>query len=169
MIGEIVVLSPEGYKKWLADSTSGMSLAQNGERLFATLSCNACHNGRPDARGPSLANVFGSRLTLTNGSTTTADEAYLREAILNPSDHVTQGYSPIMPTYQGQISEDGVIALVEFIKNLHSNDRVEQTLNTTTLLPESEGSTRRPATVSQRPAGANPQGRIAAPQGTVKQ
>src|SRR5579864_9234431 len=139
MIGDIVVLSPEGYKKWLAGSTSGMSLAQNGERLFATLSCNACHNGRPDSRGPSLANVFGSRLTLANGSTTTADEAYLREAILNPSDHVTQGYAPIMPTYQGQISEDGVIALVEYIKNLNSNYRVEQTLTTTNLLPENEG------------------------------
>jgi cytochrome c oxidase subunit 2 len=108
--------------------------------------------------------VFGSRLTLANGSTTTADEAYLREAILNPSDHVTQGYAPIMPTYQGQVSEDGVIALVEYIKNLHSNDRVEQTLNTTDLLPEGEGKA-----ASQRPAGSNSQGRIPAPQGTVKQ
>ena len=38
---------------WLAGSTSGNSLAQDGERLFASLSCNACHNTRPDARGPS--------------------------------------------------------------------------------------------------------------------
>ena len=50
MIGEVVVLTPEDYKKWLAQSTSGMSLAQNGERLFASLSCSACHNARPDAR-----------------------------------------------------------------------------------------------------------------------
>src|SRR6266702_4633627 len=139
MIGDIVVLTPDDYKKWLESSTSGMSLAQNGERLFATLSCNACHNGRPDSRGPSLANVFGSRLALTNGSAVTADEAFIRQAILNPSEHVTQGYSPIMPTYQGQISEDGVIALVEYIKNLNSNYRVEQTLNATGLLPEGEG------------------------------
>jgi len=139
MIGEIVVLTPDDYKKWLANSTSGASLAQNGEKLFASLSCGACHNGRADARGPSLAGVYGARLTLTNGQSALADEAYLREAILNPSEHVTQGFSPIMPTYQGQISEDGVISLVEYIKNLHSNDRVEQTLNTTTLLPEGEG------------------------------
>src|SRR5487761_373888 len=124
MIGDIVVMTPDDFKKWLADSTSGMSLAQNGERLFASLSCNACHNGRADARGPSLANVYGSKLTLTSGQTATADEAYLREAILSPSDHVTQGFAPIMPTYQGQISEDGVIALVEYIKNLNSNYRV---------------------------------------------
>ncbi len=139
MIGDIVVMTPDDFKKWLAESTSGASLAQNGERLFASLSCNACHNGRPDARGPNLANVYGSKLTLTNGQTQTADEAYLRESILNPSEHVTQGFSPIMPTYQGQISEDGVIALVEYIKNLNSNYRVDQTLNTTGLLPEGEG------------------------------
>ncbi len=65
MIGDIVVLTPDDFKKWLAGSTSGMSLAQNGERLFASLSCNACHNARPDARGPSLANVYGSKLTLS--------------------------------------------------------------------------------------------------------
>jgi cytochrome c oxidase subunit II len=139
MIGEIVVLSPEDYKKWLAQSNSGASLAQNGERLFASLSCNACHNGRPDARGPSLAGVYGSKLSLAAGGTVQVDDAYLRDAILNPSQHVTQGFAPIMPTYQGQVSEDGVIALVEYIKNLNSNYRVEQTLNTTDLLPESEG------------------------------
>ena len=67
MIGDVVVMTPDDFKKWLAGSTSGASLAQNGERLFASLSCNACHNTRPDARGPSLANVYGSKLTLANG------------------------------------------------------------------------------------------------------
>ena len=78
--------------------------------------------------------------TLSSGGTVTADDAYLREAILNPSQHITQGYAPIMPTYQGQVSEEGVIALVEYIKNLNSDYRIQQTLNTTDLLPESEGS-----------------------------
>jgi cytochrome c oxidase subunit 2 len=162
MIGEIVVLTPEDYKKWLDDSTSGMSLSQNGERLFASLSCGACHNGRPDARGPSLAGVFGTKLNLTNGQTALADEAYLRAAILNPSEHITQGYNPIMPTYQGQISEDGVISLVEYIKNLNSNTRIEQTLNTTTLLPEGEG---KAASAGQKP----PVEQTSTKQGMVKQ
>jgi cytochrome c oxidase subunit 2 len=152
MIGDIVVMTPDDFKKWLDSSTSGDSLAQNGERLFASLSCNACHNSRPDARGPSLANVYGSKLNLTSGQTIVADDAYIRESILNPSQHITQGYAPIMPTYQGQISEEGVIALVEFIKNLDSNYRIQQTLNTTDLLPESEGSSRRPAPAGQKSA-----------------
>jgi cytochrome c oxidase subunit 2 len=149
MIGDVVVLSEEDYRKWLAGSTSGNSLAQNGERLFASLSCAACHNARPDARGPSLANVYGSRLALSTGATVIADDAYLRESILNPSQHITQGYAPIMPTYQGQVSEEGVIALVEYIRHLDSDYRVQQTTNTTDLLPESEGNA---APAAQAPA-----------------
>jgi cytochrome c oxidase subunit 2 len=161
MIGDVVVLTPEEYRKWLAESTSGVSLAQNGERLFASLSCSACHNARPNARGPSLANVYGSKLALSTGQTVTADDSYLRQSILNPSEHITQGYTPIMPTYQGQISEEGVIALVEYIKNLDSDYRIEQTLNTTDLLPGSEGKAGN--------AGQQPAGRAQAAQGMVKQ
>src|SRR5579871_921478 len=130
MIGEAVALTPDDYKKWLAGSTSGSSLAQNGERLFASLSCNACHSGSATARGPNLAGVYGSRLKLTSGSEVLVNEAYLRDAILNPSQHITAGYAPIMPTYQGQISEDGLIDLVEYIKGLQTNYRVQQTLTT---------------------------------------
>ena len=130
MVGDITVLSPEDYEKWTQQSVQGMSLAQNGERLFASMGCNACHNGTAAARGPNLAGVYGSKLQLANGSEALVNEAYLRDAILNPSQHVTAGFAPIMPTYQGQISEDGLIDLVEYIKNLKTNYRVQQTLNT---------------------------------------
>ena len=130
MIGEVTVLSPDDYQKWTQESTSGTSLAQNGERLFASMGCNACHSGSAAARGPNLAGVYGSKLTLTNGSQVLVNDAYLRDAILSPSQHITAGYAPIMPTYQGQISEDGLIDLVEYIKNLQSNFRVQQTLMT---------------------------------------
>ena len=169
MVGDVVVMTPEGYKQWLAESTSGLSLAQNGERLFASLSCAACHNARPDARGPNLANVYGSKLPLASGGAVTADEGYLRESILNPSQHVTQGYAPIMPTYQGQISEEGVIALVEYIKNLDSGYRIQQTLNTTDLPPGSEESPRRLAQAAAGTAGQTSAAQQPATQGMVKQ
>jgi cytochrome c oxidase subunit 2 len=127
MIGDVIAMTPADYDKWAQQSTSGMSLAQNGERLFASMGCTACHNGTAAARGPSLAGVYGSKLTLTNGSQVTVNEAFLRDAILNPSQHVTAGFAPIMPTYQGQISEDGLIDLVEYIKTLQTNYRVQQT------------------------------------------
>jgi len=130
MIGEVTAMTPEDYQKWLDGSTSGMSLAQNGERLFASMGCNACHSGNAAARGPNLAGVYGSKLTLTSGSQVLVNDAYLRDAILNPSQHITAGYAPIMPTYQGQISEDGLIDLVEYIKTMQTNYRVQQTLMT---------------------------------------
>jgi cytochrome c oxidase subunit 2 len=159
MDGEVVVQSPDDYRKWLASSTSGTSLAQNGERLFASLSCAACHNTRPDARGPNLTHIYGSRLTLSTGERIIADDAYLRQSILNPSQHITQGFAPIMPTYQGQISEEGVIQLIEYIKNLDSDYRVQQTLNTTDMLPENEGKTA-PASSVPVPKPAVTQGRL---------
>jgi cytochrome c oxidase subunit 2 len=142
MIGEVTVLTPADYQKWTEESTSGMSLAQNGERLFASMGCNACHSGSASARGPNLAGAYGSKLTLTDGSQVLVDDAYLREAILNPSQHVTAGFAPIMPTYQGQISEEGLIDLVEYLKSLDSNYRVQQTLDTSqsnTTAPETPG------------------------------
>ena len=96
-----------------------MSLAQNGERLFASMGCNACHSGNAGARGPNLAGVYGSHLQLASGSQVIGERRLPpRFSILNPSEHVTAGYAPIMPTYQGQISEDGLIDLVEYIKTL---------------------------------------------------
>ena len=130
MIGEVTVLTPGDYEKWTQESTSGMSLAQNGERLFASMGCNACHSGNAAARGPNLAGVYGSTLQLTNGTQAQVTDGYLRDAILNPSAHITAGYAPIMPTYQGQISEDGLIDLVEYLKSLKTNYRVQQTLTT---------------------------------------
>jgi cytochrome c oxidase subunit 2 len=130
MIGEVTVLTPADYEKWTQESTSGMSLAQNGERLFASMGCNACHSGNAAARGPNLSGVYGSKLQLTSGQEVLVNEAYLRDAILNPSQHITAGYAPIMPTYQGQISEDGLIDLVEYMKTLKTNYRVQQTLTT---------------------------------------
>ncbi|WP_263415536.1 cytochrome c oxidase subunit II [Terriglobus albidus] len=132
MIGTVTALSPDDYQKWTEASNSGMSLAQNGERLFASLGCNQCHTGQAGARGPNLAGLYGTRVQMEDGSTQLANEAFLRDTILNPSSHVPAGYKPIMPTYQGQISEEGLIDLVEYLKSLKTNYRVQQTLTTAT-------------------------------------
>jgi cytochrome c oxidase subunit II len=147
MIGQIVAMNPDEYEAWISGSTSGMSLAQNGERLFASLGCNSCHSGDPAARGPNLAQVYGERVQLASGSYTFVDDAFLRDSILNPTMHVTAGYAPIMPTYQGQISEEGLIDLVEYIKTLHSNFRVQQTLNTSQVQQQTAPTT--PGVVKQ--------------------
>ena len=138
MIGDIVVQSPEEYASWSGESTSGNSLAQNGERLFASLGCAGCHSGNAQARGPNLAGVYGTKLQMANGGSARVDEAFLRESILNPSDHVPVGFSNGMPSYTGQVSEDGVISLVEYIKGLNTNYRVQQTLTSSNAITAPE-------------------------------
>ncbi|HZD75697.1 MAG TPA: cytochrome c oxidase subunit II [Acidobacteriaceae bacterium] len=141
MIGQIVVMRPDDFQKWTAGSTSGQSLAQNGERLYASLGCNSCHSGTAGARGPNLAGIYRSKVTLEGGRTVTADDEFLRGSILNPTTHQMAGYAPIMPTYQGQVSEEGLIDLVEYIKGLDTNDRVHQTLNDSNFSPSQAGAT----------------------------
>jgi cytochrome c oxidase subunit 2 len=100
------------------------------KRESASLGCNAFHSGDASARGPNLAAAYMTTVPLTNGSYGRVDDAFLRDSILNPTMHRTAGYAPIMPTYQGQISGEGLIDLVEYIKQLNSNYRIQQTLNT---------------------------------------
>jgi cytochrome c oxidase subunit 2 len=94
-------------------------MMQQGERLFAQYGCLNCHAMNGEGRGPSLQNVFGHPLQLAGGRTVIADEPYLRESILNPNAKVAQGYKrDVMPVYEGQIGEDGLLPLIVYIKGL---------------------------------------------------
>jgi cytochrome c oxidase subunit 2 len=125
MIGEVVVMEPNDYEAWLSGETQEGSLAAGGAKLFNDLACNTCH--RPDSadRGPVLDGLVGRTVKLQDGTTTLADEAYVRESILNPSAKVVDGYQPIMPTFQGLVSEEGLVQLIEYVKSLKPLPQVE--------------------------------------------
>ncbi len=118
MIGRVVVLPPEEYQTWLAGGPPPESPVVAGEKLFTELNCVTCH--RPDSagRGPVLVGVFGRPVQLAAGDPVVADEAYVRDSILNPSARVVAGYQPVMPTYQGQVSEEQLISLIAYIRSL---------------------------------------------------
>ena len=118
MIGRVVVMEPAEYQRWLGGGTSGESLAQAGERLFGQLGCETCHGEQPGARGPSLRGVYGSLVRLRSGASVRVDEAYIRESIVEPAAKVVAGYDVLMPTYQGQISEEGLMQLIAYIRSL---------------------------------------------------
>jgi cytochrome c oxidase subunit 2 len=118
MIGSVVVMEPAQYQAWLSGGGGEGSLAQSGEKLFQDLACNTCHRSDSGARGPDLAGIFGSQVTLQAGQKLVADEAYIRESILNPQAKLVMGFQPIMPTFQGQVSEEGLMSLVAYIKSL---------------------------------------------------
>ncbi len=118
MIGEVIVMQPQDYEVWLAGGRSTGTAAQNGERLFSDLACITCHKTDSTGRGPSLLGVFGSQVELTSGQKVTADENYLRESIMNSQAKIVKGYAPLMPVFQGQMSEENVLLLISYIKSL---------------------------------------------------
>jgi cytochrome c oxidase subunit 2 len=118
MIGWVDVMEPQDYQDWLSGGAASASLADNGMQLFQQLACVNCHHMDGRGRCPSLQGVFGSRVQLTNGETVVADESYIRESILQPNAKIVAGYQPVMPTFQGLVTEDGILQLIEYIKSL---------------------------------------------------
>jgi cytochrome c oxidase subunit 2 len=118
MIGQVVAMSPQDYEAWLAGGRPTGTAAENGERLFTEHACVTCHKQDPTGRGPSLHGLFGSRVALADGRTVVADENYLRESIMNSQAKVVQGYQPIMPAFQGTVSEENLLQLIAYIKTL---------------------------------------------------
>ncbi len=118
MVGWIYVMEPNDYQTWLSGGATEGSLAENGKKLFEQLACSNCHKDDTTGRCPPLPNLFGSQVKLAGGGTVKADEAYIRESILQPQAKVVAGYEPVMPTFQGLISEEQVLQLVEYVKSI---------------------------------------------------
>jgi cytochrome c oxidase subunit 2 len=122
MIGRVVVMEPAEYQTWLGGAGAGgsVTLAQGGQALFQKLGCASCHRVDSGGRGPHLAGLFGKTVQLKNGETVVADEAYVRESIVNPQAKIVAGYQPIMPTFKGLVSEEGLVELIAYIKSLEA-------------------------------------------------
>jgi len=117
MTGWVEVMEPTDYQKWLAGGAEG-SLASQGEKLFQKYACITCHTNDATGRGPVLVGLYGTNVTLTNDTSVVANEDYIRESILNPQAKIVKGFTGIMPTFQGQVSEDDLLKLVSYIHSL---------------------------------------------------
>jgi cytochrome c oxidase subunit 2 len=118
MIGWIVAMEPADFQAWLAGGAAEGSMASRGEKLFQDLACHTCHAPDARGRGPVLDGLFGSQVRLQSGATLVADESYLRESIVNPTAKIVAGYEPLMPAFQGLVSEEGLMQLIAYIKSL---------------------------------------------------
>jgi cytochrome c oxidase subunit 2 len=115
MTGWVVAMEPADFADWLA-TQSTQSLASQGERLFQQLGCTGCHRADTLARAPQLEGLYGRPVRLQGGSQVLADDEYLRRSILEPSAQVVNGWQPIMPTFQGQLSEEQILALIAYVR-----------------------------------------------------
>jgi cytochrome c oxidase subunit 2 len=127
MVGTIYVMEPAEHAKWLAGQPAPDSLVAQGERAFRTRGCSGCHAPNAAIRAPLLDNIYNKQVPLADSTLVTADDQYLRDSILLPNKHIAAGYEPIMPTYQGQISEEELNAILAYLKSLGDQPREGET------------------------------------------
>lgn len=118
MIGSIIVQEPDEYERWLAGGAPGESMEQLGAKVFQANGCPTCHLADGTGLGPSLLGVYGHPVKLSTGQTITADDAYVRESVLLPQAKIVQGYKPIMPSFQGQLTDEQINDVIAYVRAL---------------------------------------------------
>jgi len=120
MMAKMHVVSQEEYEKFLQENDDGLTLAQKGEKLYNGKGCVACHSIDGSIKvGPSWKGAWGSTREMTDGRKMLYDENYFKNCVLNPSSKTVKGYpAGVMPSFQGQLKEEDILALIEFVKSL---------------------------------------------------
>ena len=127
------------------------SLASLGERLFQSLACDNCHRTDTQGRGPLLQGLYGKQVELRGGEVITANAGYIRESILNPKAKIVAGFEPLMPTFQGLVTEEQLMQLIEYIRSIGPPESVEP------VVPRGDKTAPKPRTALQPPTpGAKP-------------
>jgi cytochrome c oxidase subunit II len=118
MVGWVTVMSDKDYEAWLAGGAAEGTMAERGASLFQSLGCITCH--RSDAQGqcPRLEGKYGTEETMNTGQKVLVDDSYIRESVLLPLAKIVAGYQPIMPSFQGQVSEEQLQMLIAYIKSI---------------------------------------------------
>ena len=118
MIGWVYAMEPSEFQAWLGGGNSSETPAAAGEKLFQAFACSSCHRDDAGAPAPQLKGLFGKTVQLQNGATVVADESYIRESIVLPQAKIVTGFPPIMPTFQGLVSEEQLLQLIAYVRSL---------------------------------------------------
>jgi cytochrome c oxidase subunit 2 len=125
MIGDVYVLSDPDYAGWLAHNGTSDTLIAQGHALFIRDGCDGCHGGHGTVRAPSLIGLYGSPVPLSDGTTVIANDAYIRDSILQPGKQIVASFAPVMPSFAGVIGEDDVVKLVAYVESLAAQSQPE--------------------------------------------
>jgi cytochrome c oxidase subunit II len=118
MEGTVFVMTPTEYENWRARGNVRSTLAQSGENLFRQLGCSGCHVNSKAVHAPPLEGLYQELVPLNDGTFVRADDKYMRDSILLPASQIVAGYQPMMPTYEGRISEENLLQLIAYIKSI---------------------------------------------------
>ena len=106
----------------------GPSMAEQGERLFVQYHCAGCHRGSQTVHAPRLEGVYGRPVPVQQGKEvrfTLADYRYIRDSILRPKSEVVAGYEPVMPSFEGQITEPDLLKIIAYIKSIGAKEATQ--------------------------------------------
>jgi cytochrome c oxidase subunit II len=118
MVGRVVALDPAGYEGWLASQASTQTMAARGAQRYREFGCSGCHGANSAVRAPRLEGLFGKPVPLRDGRSVRADERFVRDAILLPNLEVPAGYDAAMPSFRGQIGEEDLLEIIEYVRSL---------------------------------------------------
>ena len=118
MIGWVYAMEPSEFQAWLGGGNASDTPAAAGAKLFQDFACSSCHRDDALAPAPQLKGLFGKTVQLQNGGTVVADESYIRESIVLPQAKIVNGFPPIMPTFQGLVSEEQLLQLIAYVRSL---------------------------------------------------
>lgn len=134
MRGVVVVEEETAFQDWLSgyptfaqrtsddgvlvDTGAGDVLIEQGQQLARNRGCLNCHSveGSPSV-GPTWQGLQGKQETLSDGSTITVDDDYLRESIVDPTAKIVTGFPPVMPPYD-KLNDEELQALIAYINSL---------------------------------------------------
>ncbi|GJD47876.1 Cytochrome c oxidase subunit 2 [Methylobacterium crusticola] len=119
MDGNLTLMSQADYAAWLQNGQALQGgLAGAGRAVYESYACGTCHDPGAVVRAPSLAGLYGREVRLADGRTVPADEAYLREKILNPNRlKLAADYKQVMPAFRNVIPADDLDRLVAYLKS----------------------------------------------------
>ncbi len=126
MITKLITLPDKDYQDWIAannPATAEIDPVTEAARFTKAKGCVACHSiDGSKLVGSTFKNLYGSTKTvMVNGEKQeiTVDEDYIRESIYQPNAKVVDGYVPgLMPSYEGQLSEEEVDKIILYLKSL---------------------------------------------------
>ena len=129
MYSYVKVIEDTAFQSWMVDTTQVVaetleSPTATGRRIMQNIGCFACHSiDGTRLVGPSFKGIWGEEVTVTTGSEkrqVVVDEDYIRRSIYNPNADIVEGFSKgLMLSYEGQLSEEDVENIIEYLKTLH--------------------------------------------------
>ncbi len=130
MITKVEVMPQKDFETWYAAGGAATApaghpaakAAPDGAKLIEVKGCTACHtiDGTPKV-GPTFKGAFGKKETVIRDGTDrviTVDEAFIKQTLLHPEIDRVKGFPPIMPSQQGQLTDEEISTIIGYLKSL---------------------------------------------------